>query len=273
MAADSAGNDIGAVGIPLTGFLGFAPTGTTIPTPVEGADPELELDAAFVKAGLLKVDGGPQLAWAASGDPIEFWQDGYTIPSGLADVTLAAAFAQTDPFVRELVYGKVPDANGYLTVDGGGHSIEKIAYTEELFKNGAIRRRIADKVTVKSVQEDKSTRGEVLGYAVVFKISRSETFGMDHFGEWVLPAPSAAIPTISAATPSGKVAGDDVVITGTGFADATIVKFGAVAAIMFRRDSSTQITAIMPPGSAGSAAVKVTNPLGESAGFAYTRGA
>lgn len=188
MAADAQGNDVGAVGIPITGALGFAPITTTLPTPVEGADPEFVLPIAFKRAGLLKVDGGPQFAWAASGDPIEFWQDGYSIPSGLADVTLVATFAQTDDFVRELTYGKAPDANGYLTVDGGGHAVEKVLWSEEIFKNGAIRRRIAAKVGVKSVAEDKSTRGEVLGYVITFEIKRSALLGNDHFGEWVIPA-------------------------------------------------------------------------------------
>lgn len=184
--ADPAGNDITKVLIPLGGALGFAPALTVVPTPSAGAATGFVLPAAFKKAGLLKVDGGPQLAWAASGDPIEFWQDGYTIPGGLADVTFAATLAQTDPFARELVYGKTPDVNGFLTVDGGGHNIQKVLFTEEIFKNNIIRRRVADRVTLKSVAEDKNTRGEVLGYACVWKIDRSPTFNNDHFGEWVI---------------------------------------------------------------------------------------
>lgn len=188
MAADSAGNDILAVGIPITGLFGFAPTGTTLPTAVEGNDPDYVLPVAFKKAGLAKVDGGPQMAWAASGDPIEFWQAGYSIPSGLADVTFTATYAQTDPFIRELIYGIVPDANNMIIVDGGGHSVEKILWTEEIFKNGAIRRRCAPKTGIKSVTEDKSTRGEVLGYTVVHEIKRSALYANKHFAEWVIPA-------------------------------------------------------------------------------------
>jgi hypothetical protein len=186
MAADSAGNDVGAVGIPITGALGFAPSGTALPSDTDGADDAYTLPVAYKKAGLLKVDGGPQFAWAASGDPIEFWQEGYSIPSGLADVTLAATFAQTDAFVRELIYGVAPDVNGKIIVDGGGHAIEKVLFSEEIFKNGAIRRRAAPKVGVRSVTEDRNARGEVLGYAVVFEIKRSTTLG-GHFAEWVIP--------------------------------------------------------------------------------------
>ena len=49
MTADSSGNDILAVGVPVTGFIGIAPYGTTIPTPSQGASESLVLDPAFKK--------------------------------------------------------------------------------------------------------------------------------------------------------------------------------------------------------------------------------
>ena len=190
MAADSAGNDITAVAVPVTGTIGVAPFGTDIPTPAEGATDPLTpaLDPAFKKVGLLKADGGPQWAWEQTGDAIEFWQDGYSLPSGLANVTLTITAAQTDAWVRELISGSTPDANGYINFDGGGHSTQYVVFTEEIFKNGAIRRRVAANVQVQSVVEDKSTRGEVLGYVITFKINRSPVTGNAHFGEWVLAA-------------------------------------------------------------------------------------
>lgn len=188
MAADSAGNDIAAVAVPVTGFIGVAPFGTAIPTPASGAEEDLVLDPLFKKLGLLKSDGGPQWAWEQTGDPIEFWQDGYSLPSGLANVTLAVTAAQTDAWVRELISGATPDANGYINFDGGGHATQYVVFTEEIFKSGAIRRRVAANVQVQSVVEDRSTRGEVLGYAITFKINRSAATGNAHFGEWVLAA-------------------------------------------------------------------------------------
>jgi hypothetical protein len=189
MAADAQGNDITAVAVPVTGFIGLAPFGTEFPTPVEGADPDLALDVAFKRLGLLKDDGGPQWAWEPDGDAVEFWQDGYSIPSGLANVTVSATAAQTDPFTRSVVSGKTPDANGYITVDGGGHATQYVLFTEEIFKNGSIRRRVAPNVRVESVTEDQSTRGEVLGYAFTFSVRRSPLVNNEHFGEWlVLPA-------------------------------------------------------------------------------------
>ena len=185
---DSQGNDIAAVAVPVTGFIGVAPFGTAIPTPAEGADEELTLAAAFKKLGLLKADGGPQWAWEQTGDAIEFWQDGYSLPSGLANVTLTVTAAQTDAWVRELISGATPDVNGYINFDGGGHATQYVVFTEEIFKNGAIRRRVAPNAQIQSVVEDKSTRGEVLGYVITFKINRSPLTGNAHFGEWVLAA-------------------------------------------------------------------------------------
>ena len=188
MAADAFGNDIAAVAVPVGGFIGLAPFGTVIPTPVSGAEETLTLDAAFKKLGLLKDDGGPQFAWEADGDAITFWQDGYSIPSGLANVTLALTAAQTDENIRKIISGKTPDVNKYITFDGGGHLTQYVIFTEEIFKSGAIRRRVAPNVVVQSVEEDQSTRGEVLGYNITFKIQRHASVGNNHFGEWLLPA-------------------------------------------------------------------------------------
>ena len=104
MTADSLGNDIAAVGVPVTGFLAWAPAATAIPTPVLGAALELELDPAFKKCGLIKTDGGFDWTSEASGDALDFWQDGYTLPSGLVDVSLAVTFAQTDENMHALLY-------------------------------------------------------------------------------------------------------------------------------------------------------------------------
>lgn len=195
MVADAAGNDILAVGVPVTGSIGFAPFGTTIPTPVEGASDTLVLDPAFVKIGLLKEDGGPQFAWAADGDPILFWQDGYSLPSGLANVTLSITAAETlADQVRAIIAGVQPDGNGYLEIDGGGHATQWVVFTEEIFKNGAIRRRVAANVTLASSEEDQSTRGEVNGNALTFNINRSPVLNNKHFGEWVLPAEAPTPP-------------------------------------------------------------------------------
>jgi hypothetical protein len=191
--ADASGNDILAVGVPVTGFIGIAPAGTTIPTPAEGASPTLTLDPAFKRLGLLKTDGGPQFAYAADGEPIEFWQDGYSVVTGDANVTISVSIAEAlNTVVRELIAGTTVDSNGYIEYDGGGHDTEYVVFTEEIFKNGAIRRRVCPAAKVQGVTEDQSNRGQVNGQQLVFEINRSAEVGGKHFGEWVLPAESGS---------------------------------------------------------------------------------
>lgn len=186
MAADSFGNDVSAVGVPVTGHMGVAPFGTAVPTPLEGASDTYILPVAFKLPGLLTEDGGFEWSMEADGDPIEFWQEGFSIPSGLANVTLKVKYAQTDETVRSIIRDRVPDVNGYITIDGGGTSAKHVVFTEEIFKSGLIRRRVAANVSIESVAEDKSERGSVLGYEVTYKIDRSPVLNNDHIGEWLI---------------------------------------------------------------------------------------
>lgn len=186
MAADEQGNDLNAVAVPVTGRAALAPFGTPIPTPTEGAVKSLMLDAAFKSPGLRTSDGAPQWAWEADGDPLEFFEEGYSLPSGLSNVTVVMKFAESNDFVREIISGQKPDANGYIEFDGGGHATRYVLYTEEIFKNLDIRRRIAPLVTVQSVAEDRGERGAILGYEVTFKVDRHALVGGRHFGEWFL---------------------------------------------------------------------------------------
>ena len=90
------------------------------------------------------------------------------------------------------------------------------------------------------------------------------------------PGVAAAAPVVLAATPSAVAQGGQVQITGTGFTgtvSSTGVKFGATAATSWIVVSDNLIVAIMPAGSAGSAAITVTNAVGVSNSLAYTRGA
>lgn len=85
-------------------------------------------------------------------------------------------------------------------------------------------------------------------------------------------AAAGVVSAITAATPAASqaVAGN-VIITGTGFSGASAVKFGTAAASSFVINSPTQITAVMPAGTAGSAPIKVTTTAGESTAFPYAR--
>ncbi len=68
----------------------------------------------------------------------------------------------------------------------------------------------------------------------------------------------------------GDIAGGgaSIVLTGTGFTDATDVKFGTTSAT-FVVDNSTQITATLPAHAAGSVSVTVVNAAGASNGISF----
>lgn len=186
MAADAAGNDVGAVGIPISGNIGVAPVASlNVIAPAEGAEPTLVLPVAYRKLGLIKTDGGFNWTTEADGDAIEFFQEGYSIPSGIANATCQVGLAQTDPVVREVTWGKVPDENGYITIDAGGHSTRYLVFTEEIFKNGWIERRLGV-ASVSAAAVDQSTRGEVRGTNLTFKFDRSAYFENNHFGQWLV---------------------------------------------------------------------------------------
>ncbi len=87
---------------------------------------------------------------------------------------------------------------------------------------------------------------------------------------------SQSIPTVTAATPSAVAATGIVQIIGTGFLGVTGgagVKFGVTNATSYLVIDDSHINAVMPAGSAGSAAITVTTSGGTSSPFAYTRGA
>lgn len=88
------------------------------------------------------------------------------------------------------------------------------------------------------------------------------------------PYAPTVVPSILSANPTGVGVGGQVTIVGssfTGTVPTTGVKFGAVSATSWVVLGDTTIVAVMPAGSAGSAPVTVTNAVGTSASFPYTR--
>ena len=88
------------------------------------------------------------------------------------------------------------------------------------------------------------------------------------------PTTAAVVPTITSALPSGAAAGALVTIKGTAFTGVVGVagvKFAAVNATNYTVLDNYTIVATMPAGGAGSAPITVTNGVGTSAAFAYTR--
>lgn len=195
MAADAEGNDIGLIGIPVTGFLAWAPLPlASIITPEEGASLDLVLDAAFAKVGLIKQDGGFDWTGEANGDAIEFWQEGYSEPTGLANVSIATTLAEHKAKNQELLYGEAPDAFGSADIEEASNGKRVALFSHEVFKSGWIRRRLMPNVGVQTVKLDKSERGSVQGHATTFKVDRSPLIGMRHYRQWIIPPAPIAPP-------------------------------------------------------------------------------
>jgi len=90
------------------------------------------------------------------------------------------------------------------------------------------------------------------------------------------PGVAATVPLILSALPSGVAVGGQVTISGaafTGTVATTGVKFGATNATEWAVVSDSVIVAVMPTGTAGAANIVVTNAVGASVAFSYTRGA
>lgn len=166
------GIDINEVGVALTGMAAIAPAGTTLLDDAALAAEEVTLDPAFRKVGLRTEDGAPEWTEEADGDPIQFYEDGYSIPTGRANVTVAMTLAQTSRLVYELKSGNEFDANGVIKVNAGSNLKDYVLYTEDVFANGMIERRQAPRVTVQSVTTNRNTRGEVTGHEVTFQVHR-----------------------------------------------------------------------------------------------------
>lgn len=261
MVSDSQGNDIAAVGVPVSGKIAFAPFGTTLLTSSQGAQADItSLMGAYTAIGLLKTDGGPQFAWAASGDPIEFWQEGYSIPSGLAVVTLAITAAEAlRAYVRQIISGMTPDANGMVVIDGGGHATQWVVYTEEIFKNGAVRRRQAPIVSLGSSTEDRNERGGVMGNALSFNIARDTTIG-GHFREWVLLTAASGAKTDWDLTISGTPTGGTYTLTVNGAPTAPIAYNANAASVAAALNALSGVTGLGTITATGSGPIEITFP-------------
>ncbi|NMW65982.1 hypothetical protein HHJ78_10850 [Mobiluncus mulieris] len=183
MAADKNGNDLGRVGIPITGFVAVQLQGE--PKYVEseaGAAVPLVVPEGYVKVGLVTEDGAPQPG-AESGDGIKFWQDGYEIV-GSDEFTLEVELAEMNDLVRKLITGKTPDKNGMITVDTAVPTATFPLLYAVAFKNGDQQRRNG-LAHISKVEEPQTKRGEVMGYKVTFKWVRDETVGGAYREWWV----------------------------------------------------------------------------------------
>ncbi|MBO3663734.1 hypothetical protein [Microbacterium stercoris] len=189
MVADSQGNDLTAVGVPITGMAAFAPleTANVIAKNALGASP-LVLPTAAKRLGLYKVDGGPAPS-RESGDAIEFFQKGYTL-AGDGTRAVAITLAEQNAAVQSLIEGATPDANGVIEVSSSLPDNRFILYVVTRYRNG-MEKRQEGVAAVTAVEPDQQTRGEVEGAAVTFTWQEDELFNGAPFWQWGPAIPGA----------------------------------------------------------------------------------
>lgn len=258
MAQDAEGNDLGAVGVPITGFAAVQLTGG--PTFVEsaaGAVTPLTLPAGYEKVGLFKVDGGPQEGGDA-GDAIEFFQQGYKL-AGDDQPTIVINLAQFDERVRRLITGQTPDANGMVVIKGLTPDGVFPLFVATKYKNGWSRRRNG-LARVSAVEADQETRGEVNGRAVTFEWIYDETIG-GFYRDWLVPPGVAAgAQTAWDVEVEGAPTGGNFTLLVNGVPTAPIAHNAAAAAITSALNGISGVTGISGITTSGTGPFTVTFP-------------
>ena len=84
---------------------------------------------------------------------------------------------------------------------------------------------------------------------------------------------STGVPIVTAALPTAQSVGKSLLIKGVRFTGTTAVTVGGTAVTNLTVIDDVTLAVTVPAGSAGAAAVIVTNATGAGASFAYTRGA
>jgi hypothetical protein len=182
MTADTQGNDLDAVGVPITGMAAFAPVlEANVIAKEELAASPLVLPAAFKRLGLYKVDGGPAPS-RESGDAIEFFQKGYTL-AGDGTRAVVINLAEQNAAVQELIEGAEPDENGVIEVSSSLPDNRFILLVVTRYRNGKEKRQVGV-AAVTAVEADQQTRGEVEGQAVTFTWQEDPLFNNAPFWQF-----------------------------------------------------------------------------------------
>lgn len=243
MTADTQGNDLDAVGVPTGGLVAFAPlaVGNVIEKAALGAQP-LVFPAAFQKLGLVKQDGAPAET-RESGDAIEFWQKGYSMPGeGTRSVKVTAA--EDNPAVTQLTEGKTPDANGVIEVSSALPGNRFILFEAIRYRNGKERRRVGV-ASLTGVEPGQQTRGETPGQALTFTWSEDPLFNGAPFWQWGPAKPgSTAGKTSWDVTITGSPTGGSFTLQVNGYSTAAIAYNASAADVAAAVNALSGVTGI-----------------------------
>ncbi|QYF98908.1 hypothetical protein [Microbacterium sp. PAMC21962] len=257
MTADAEGNDLGAVGVPITGFAAVQLTGgPSFVSSAAGAATPLVLPAGYQKVGLFKVDGGPQDGGDA-GDKIEFFQQGYKL-SGDDQPTVQINLAQFDALVRKLLTGQTPDANGMVTIKALTPDTVFPLFVATKFKNGWSRRRNG-LARISAVEIDKETRGEVNGRNTTFEWIDDQTVG-GFYREWLVPPASGVAKQNWAVEVLGGPTGGTFTLLVNGIPTAPIAYGANAAAITSALNGISGVTGLAGITTSGTGPFTVAFP-------------
>lgn len=192
MAADTQGNDLDAVGVPITGLAAFAPLDAeNVVAKVDlGASP-LVMPVAFKRLGLYKQDGGPAES-RESGDAIEFFQKGYSL-AGDGTRTVTIGLAEQNLIVQGLLEGATPDVNGVMEVSSSLPDNRFILLVVTKYRNGKEKRR-EGVASITAIEPDQQERGSVEGANVTFTWQEDALFNDAPFWQWGPAVPGVVTP-------------------------------------------------------------------------------
>jgi hypothetical protein len=194
MTADEQGNDLDAVGVPITGLAAFAkldPANTL--TKEKLAESPLVLPDAYKRLGLFKQDGG-FAPTRESGDPIEFYQVGYK-KAGDATRGVTIGLAEQNPTVLALTEGKEPDENGVIEVSSSLPDNRFLLLAVTRYRGGLEKRQLGV-ASITSIEYDQSERGSVEGANVTFTWQEHDLFNGAPYWQFGPAIPGAAVPPV-----------------------------------------------------------------------------
>lgn len=176
MAADTNGNDITQVVVPVTGFAAINFSATSVPTISSGN----ALPTGYTYLGLFTEDGGPGEEIEA-GDEILFYQQGYSLQGGTQSISKTWTFAEMNDNVLKLMgYSGTIGTSAFRSAPMYQGTVGLIwAETSRDYSNPdqTNTSTYAALAQVTDVSVSQSTRGEVDSVEITFKMVWTQEHG------------------------------------------------------------------------------------------------
>lgn len=264
MSLDSSNIRVGVTGaVSLNTGSGVAPV-----------DADSALGTGWVDLGYANEDGVSETRDRTT-NRIKAWQNAAVVRTVVTEAAMriTVTLIESKKDVLEAFYAATADSAGGLVIDPFTTGGRKKWCVDVVDGTDYIRSYIPQGELVEPPADVVAASGDPIGYQMVIDAYPDAALGGSVKKFYSSLATAAAAPTIESVTPSAAAEAELVVIRGTSFTGTTAVKFGGTDAADYSVVDPTTIVAALPAGSAGSAAVTVTNATGTSSSFAYTRAA